>query len=55
MKNNTRAGEVTDMKCINVAEQNAKQSWRVDKLLWSSYPYEMVGVFKQRINKKAIK
>ena len=25
MKKNVCAGEVTDMKCMNVAEQNAKQ------------------------------
>ena len=29
MKKNVCAGEVTDMKCKNVAEQSAKQSWKV--------------------------
>ena len=38
MKKNVCAGEVTDKKCMNVAEQNANQSWKVNKLLLSSYP-----------------
>ena len=55
MKKNVCAGEVTDKKCMNVAEQNANQSWKVNKLLLSSYPMELVGVFRKGRNKKAIK
>lgn len=29
MEKNVCAGEVTDMKCMNVAVQNTKQSWKV--------------------------
>ena len=40
MKKNVCAGEVTDMKCMNITEQNSKQSWKVDTGLisCSSHP-----------------